>query len=332
MTWPDQRILPYRLKPGATIGVCAPSGLVQEPGTLDMAQLYLEERGYRVIQAPHVRSRWEYFAGTDHERTQDFNALARNPDIHLILAARGGYGLTRIIQGLDLEALVHQRKIVVGFSDLTLLHLALLAQFGMVSFAGPMAVPDFGHAQRSAWHPFHFEGLLQQETHCSAPICLSHAPSDALLDSRLRAQIGQGIEGTLWGGNLSLVAHTIGTPFCPRVEEGILFLEEVNEEPYHIERMLMQLHHAGILQRQRALLLGQFNRCHPTAASATPYTLTRVVETLRGFLSIPVLQHLPFGHVLDKITLPVGGQVRITLSDEQHYQLTFSAYNAKTPL
>ncbi len=325
---PEQRILPRRLLPGATVGICAPSGLVQEPGTLDMAQLYLEERGYHVVQAPHVRSRWEYFAGTDHERTQDFNALARDPDVHLILPARGGYGLTRIIQGLDLDALVQQRKIVVGFSDITLLHLALLAQFGMVSFAGPMAVPDFGHAHRSEWHPVHFEGLLQQETHHSPPIELPFTATDGKTGALLRARMGDGIEGTLWGGNLSLVAHAVGTPFCPVLEDGILFLEEVNEEPYHIERLLMQLHHAGLLQRQRALLLGQFNRCQPTSASATPYTLSRVVDYLRGLVSIPILQNLPFGHVLHKITLPVGGRVRITLLDERHYQLSFSGYNA----
>ncbi len=172
MTRPSPRILPHRLEPGATIGLCAPSGLVQEPGALDMAQLYLEERGFRVLQAPHVRARWEYFAGTDHERTQDFNALARDPQVHLIMPARGGYGLTRILSGLDLQALVQQRKMVVGFSDITLLHLALLAQFGLVSFAGPMAVPDFGHAHRSTWHAPHFEGLLQAHTHLSPPIAL----------------------------------------------------------------------------------------------------------------------------------------------------------------
>lgn len=326
---PKVRVLPHRLALGATIGICAPSGFVQEPGTLDVAQLYLEERGYRVIQAPHVRSRWEYFAGTDHERTQDFNALARDPNIHMIMPARGGYGLTRIIQGLDLEAIVRQRKIVVGFSDITLLHLALLSQFGMVSFAGPMAVPDFGHANRSPWHPPHFEGMLQQQVHQPPAVRLPFSAIEGQAGALLRAKIGNGIEGTLWGGNLSLVAHTVGTPFCPVLEDGILFLEEVNEEPYHIERLLMQLHHAGLLQQQRALVLGQFNRCQPTTASAAPYTLTRVVEYLRGLVSIPILQNLPFGHVHDKITLPVGGRVRITLVDEQHYELSLSGYNAR---
>ncbi len=320
--------LPRRLRPGATTGICAPSGFITEPGSLEIANLYLTEQGYRVVVAPHANDRWEYFAGTDFDRLNDFNAFIRNPEIDMIMAARGGYGITRLLPGLDFEAIAHSGKVIVGFSDLTALHLALLAQTGMVSFAGPMACPDFGHHQRSSLNPVHFEQMLQSCSHLTPPIKMPFSATDGENGRLLRSQVGSGVEGTLWGGNLSLVAHLVGTPYMPYLEDGILFLEEVNEEPYKIERMLLQLLHAGILQKQRAILLGQFNRCEPTTASAAPYTLKSVIDFLKGWIHAPVLQNLPFGHVRDKITLPVGGHAKITLLDERHYQIHLSAYNA----
>ena len=328
--------LPRRLQPGATIGICAPSGFITEPGSLEIATLYLTEQGYRVVVAPHANDRWEYFAGTDFDRLNDFNALVQNPEVDMIMAARGGYGITRLLPGLDFEAIARSGKVIVGFSDLTALHLALLAQTGMVSFAGPMACPDFGHYQRSALHAIHFDQMLQSETHDTPSIKMPFSASDGEAGRLLRSQVDSGIEGTLWGGNLSLVTHLAGTPYMPYLEGGILFLEEVNEEPYKIERMLLQLLHAGILQKQRAILLGQFNRCEPTSASAASYTLKSVIDFLKGWVHTPVLQNLPFGHVRDKITLPVGGHVKITMLDERHYQLRLSHYNAlqtqKAPL
>ncbi len=321
-------LLPRRVQPGATIGICAPSGFITEPGSLEIAVLYLTERGYRVIPAPHAKDRWEYFAGTDFDRLNDFNAFIHDPGIDIIMAARGGYGITRLLPGLDFDAIAQSGKTIVGFSDLTALHLALLAQTGMVTFSGPMACPDFGHHNRSTLHTVHFEQMLQSTTHVSPPVKMPFSASDGEAGHLLRTQVGSGIEGTLWGGNLSLVAHLVGTPYMPNIEDGILFLEEVNEEPYKIERMLMQLHHAGILQKQRAILLGQFNRCEPTTASAAPYTLKNVVDFLKGWIHAPVLQNMPFGHVRDKITLPVGGHGLITLLDERHYQVTFSQYNS----
>jgi muramoyltetrapeptide carboxypeptidase len=322
-------LLPHRFKPGATIGICAPAGFINEPGSLDIATIYLNERGYRVVVGPHARDRWEYFAGTDFHRLQDFHALVNDPAVDMIMAARGGYGVSRLLPLLDYEAIAASRKPIVGFSDLTALHLALLSQVGLVSFAGPMACPDFGHHQRSNLHEAHFERMMQSPHHVSMPVKMPFSATEGEEGRRLRQQIGSGIEGTLWGGNLSMVAHLAGTPFMPQLDDGILFLEEVNEEPYKIERMLLQLLHAGILQKQRLILMGQFNRCEPTHASATHYTMRSVLDSMKGWIHAPILQNLPFGHVKDKITLPVGGQVNVTLVDERHYQLTFSRFNAE---
>ena len=322
-------ILPRRLKPGACLGICSPSGFISQTGALDIALLYLSERAYRVIEAPHARDRVDYFAGTDYDRRRDFERLVANTHVDMIMAARGGYGMTRLLPALDLDAIAESRKCIVGFSDLTALHLALLAKTGMVTFAGPMACPDFGHHHRSPMHDIHFEKMLQSATHTTPAIKMPFSASDGETGHILREQVGSGIEGVIWGGNLSMIAHLVGTPYMPDVEDGILFIEDVNEEPFRIERMLLQLLHAGILDKQRAILVGQFNRCEPTQASASPYTLTRVLDFLKGWVKCPVLQNLPFGHVRDKITLPVGGRAHITLLDERHYQLELSHYNAE---
>lgn len=323
-------LLPHLLPAQPTLGFCAPSGFLNEPGALEMAALYFTERGCRVVESPHVHGRHDYFSGTDEQRLGDFHGLIRDPAVHAIMAARGGYGLSRLLPHLDYEAIALTRKPLIGFSDITALHLAVLAKTGLVTFAGPMAAPDFGHPHRSALHQDHFLPLLTHERHQSPLIYLPPVLHDEAAGLRLRQQIGAGLEGTLWGGNLSLVAHLVGTPFFPQIEDGILFLEEVNEEPYRIERHLLQLLHAGVFRSVRAVLWGQFNRCVPTHASAAPYTLEQVVAYVQSLVPVPWLVNLPFGHVRDKLTLPVGGRVRITLPDDAHYQLSFSQYGVRS--
>ena len=318
--------LPRLLPSHPTLGICAPSGFLNEPGALEMATLYFTEHGCKVIESPHVHGHHEYFSGTDEERLDDFHGLLRDPGVDAIMAARGGYGLSRLLDRLDYDAVAAARKPLIGFSDITALHLSVLARTGLVTFAGPMAAPDFGHPHRSTLHKEHLLPLLTHAEHRSPLIRLPHAASHGEPGERLRQRIGEGIEGILWGGNLSLVAHLVGTPYFPQIDGGILFLEEVNEEPYIIERYLLQLFHAGVFRSVRAILWGQFNRCEPTHASAAPYTLDRVVAYLQQRVDLPLLPNLPFGHVRDKLTLPVGGRVRLTLPDEQHYQLEFSHY------
>ena len=246
--------LPRILRPGDAIGLCAPSGFITRAQALEQATRYLNDRGYELVVSPHIHDRWEYFSGPDEDRATDLMELSRHKRARMIMMARGGYGLTRLLPHLDFEALAESRKIFVGFSDVTVLHLALLAQVGYVSFAGPMACPDFGHDNPSDWHPDHFEGLLQASSHLSPPIPFGAGDHVPALQSAAR----RGMEGVLWGGNLSLVAHLTGTPYMPSIPGGLLFLEEVNEEPYHVERMLMQLFHAGLLRDQQAILLGSF--------------------------------------------------------------------------
>ena len=170
--------------------------------------------------------------------------MAADPHVELAIAARGGYGWSRLLDRIDFAALARVRKQWMGHSDFTAFQLAALAHAGMTTFAGPMAAYDFGAAIPSAFTLDHCWGLLgttRYEIECALD-----GPDFAA-------------EGTLWGGNLAMVAHLAGTPHMPRVDDGILFLEDISEHPYRIERMIYQLHHAGLLVRQRAVLLGDFS-------------------------------------------------------------------------
>jgi muramoyltetrapeptide carboxypeptidase len=177
-----------------------------------------------------------------------------------------------------------------------------------------MAAVDFAGDSLSPYTQDHFWPLLQESSHSVTDIPHPHSENRTL-------------RGTAWGGNLSLLAHLVGTPYLPHIEAGILFIEDVNEEPYRVERMLLQLEHAGVLRRQQAVVLGQMNRCDPSAGAHTPYSMEDVVGALRDRLPIPVLCNGPFGHVRDKITIPLGGQVTVSIASDR-YSLMFSEYNA----
>lgn len=305
--------LPKRLAGPATIGIFAPSGVVDLQAH-ERSVAYLRSLGHTVIVAPQVAARWRYFAGTDEQRLDGFHALLADPAIDIVMAARGGYGWPRLLERLDYAALAATDKIIVGFSDSTAFSLAALAKAGLVTFAGPMAAVDFGNGNVSPFMEGHFWPLLASSGHS---VTVSHG--SAAYGSRI-------ISGPIWGSNLSLLTHLLGSAYFPPIENGILFVEELAEEPYAVERLFYQLYHAGILSRQQALVLADFDDCQPPANGRYPYVMAEVIETLRELLPIPVLTGLPFGHVREKITVPMGGQATLTIT-EQNYRLDFSSYN-----
>jgi len=291
------------------IGLYAPAGFALVPGALERAVDRLEAMWERVIVDPTCRTRSQRFAATDDERLAAVMRMANDPRIDLAIPLRGGYGWTRLLPRLDFAALAAAGKQWMGFSDFTAFALAALARSGMKTFAGPMASGDFGAEVPSAFTFDHCFGVLDQ----------------ARFEARCALE-GPDIEcaGTLWGGNLALVAHLVGTPYFPRIDGGILFLEDIGETPYRVERLLYQLHHAGILARQRAILLGQFTG-YTLTDSDGGYELPDVVAHLRHVCAVPVLTGLPFGHVPDKLTLPVGGHCELSVRSGAA-TLTFSNY------
>jgi muramoyltetrapeptide carboxypeptidase len=292
------------------IGLYAPSGFAQEPAALDRAIERLRAMGHTVVVDPTCRQRWQRFAATDDERLAAVQRMAADPRIELAITLRGGYGWTRLLPRLDFPALAAGGKRWLGYSDFTAFQLAALARAGMTTFAGPSATGDFGAEAPSAFTLAHCFGLLDAQRY-ETGFTVDGPPDHAAA-------------GTLWGGNLALVAHLCGTPYFPHVEGGILFLEDVGEHPYRIERMLYQLLHAGVLARQRAILLGRFTEYQVNDNDAG-YDLPAVVAQLRAQLAIPVYTGLPFGHVADKLTLPVGGRCALTVQGG-HAMLAFSHY------
>ncbi|MGB8338292.1 MAG: LD-carboxypeptidase [Burkholderiales bacterium] len=307
-------MLPKKFPPQATIGIFNPSGLVSDPDKIGSAARYFERLGHSVFLDERVANQWKYFAGTDDERLAAINAMLRNPEIDVVMAARGGYGLSRILQRIDFSEVAASRKIFIGHSDFDIFHLAHLRQGG-VGFAGPMPAVDFFKEENSAFTEKHFWGLLSATEYSIDSIASDHdyAP--------------QTIEGVIWGGNLSVLVHLVGTKYFPQIDGGILFVEEINEEPYHIERMLLQLKHAGVLDKQKAVLFGQFNRCLPTQFSSQPYNLDDVMQTMREIIACPMLTNLPFGHVENKITIPVGAMAKLSIKSNS-YNISFRGYCA----
>lgn len=280
--------------------IVAPAGFATDPRALDRAVERIAAMGHRVSCDPTAHRRWQRFSAPDGERLAAIERVAADPDADIALMLRGGYGFTRLVDQIDFSALERGRKRWMGHSDFTAFQLAALATAGMVTFAGPMAAYDFGAETASAFTLDQCFGVLQNdrwEVECA-------------LDGPSRGAQ----RGTLWGGNLALVAHLAGTPFLPDVAGGILFLEDVGEHPYRVERMLYQLLHAGILARQRAILLGAFTEYQLTANDAG-YDLAAAIAHVRERIAVPIYTGLPFGHVPDKLTLPVGGQCEVDARD-----------------
>jgi len=291
-----------------TIGLVAPSAYLPDPAVIDRAARFFAQQGWRVVAGESVFAREQRFAGPDELRLAELQRFATDPSIDLVLSARGGYGLSRLLDRIDYAAIRARKGALVGYSDFTAFNLAFLAHGG-VSFAGPSA-GDFGAQQPDPFTVEHFFGVLGARTYAV----------DLALDGPARA-----VEGRLWGGNLAMLASVIGTPFMPRVRDGILFLEDVNEPAYKIERMLLQLLHGGVLQKQRAIVLGDFDPVTPMP-NDNGFGLPSVVERMRKILGVPLYTGLPFGHVPRKLTLPVGGRARLAVRRGGRTTLELSRY------
>jgi len=299
-----------------TIELIAPSGYPHDPEGLHRALHRLRAQGHRVEGEAAALRRYQRFAGTDGERAADLNRLAdpsrELPDV--VLAVRGGYGAVRILHGLDYEGLrrrlADQPVALVGHSDFTAIQLALLARAGVKTFGGPMLMSDFGAEELSEFTMRHFWSALTK-------------PSMTVTGNTPQAQAVD-VSGMLWGGNLAVLASLVGTPYMPPVQGGILFLEDVNEQPFRIERMIYQLHLAGILAQQQALVLGDFSGGKAYDYD-NGYDLHAMIEQVRALIGIPVVTGLQFGHIRNMLTLPVGADAHL-VANAHGFRLRLSGY------
>ncbi|MFT3733481.1 MAG: LD-carboxypeptidase [Rhodocyclaceae bacterium] len=291
------------------IALVAPSAFLPEIEALDVAVTTMREQGWTVkYDESALLGRVQRFTAPDAERIAALYAAAEDPDVNVVMALRGGYGISRLLDNLDFARIAAGNKLWVGHSDFTAFQLALLKHTGHASLAGPMAATDFGIAQRSSFTLQHFRRWFE------APDDMVRVPLACGWQGELR--------GLLWGGNLTMLTHLVGSQHLPQVEGGILFLEDAGELPFRLERQFYQLWNAGVLQTQRALVLGQFSE-YRLGPRDNGYDLPDVIAHWQDKLGIPVLSGLPHGHVADKLSLPVGGFAHIR-ADAEGYDMRYA--------
>lgn len=287
------------------IYVISPSSAVTEASSLERAAQRLGELGFATTIDPGAYAVNQRFAGTDRQRLAAIHRALRQP-APFILASRGGYGISRLLTGIDWQSIASSGKQFIGHSDFTAFNLALYAQTHTISYAGPCAAFDFGaerlDEQMVHWFTTMLRGEQSQLSFEATPLKPYRAPLD--------------VAGVLWGGNLAMICSLLATPYFPQIEGGILFIEDVSEHPYRIERMLTQLHMAGVLAKQKAILLGDFTDFRTTAADRG-YDLNSVWRWLAEHTTVPVFSGFPYGHVPRKATLPIGAGVRLQIQKNQ---------------
>lgn len=287
-----------------TLTLFTPAGVVAEKASLRRAGRRLQALGFEVTTDADAAARHQRFGGDDAARLAALHRVAGEAP-SIAMATRGGYGLTRLLDAIDwkrIAASIERGTRWVGHSDLTALQLGLLAHAKGITWAGPMACYDFGREGDDA---------VDEVTRD----CFVEAMSGELEAVGFRTEPGfDGLEarGTLWGGNLCMLVSLLGTPHFPRVKGGVLFLEDVNEHPYRVERMLLQLQQAGVLDAQKAVLLGAFSDWKPSPLDRG-YTLKSAIAHVRSRTRTPLLTGLPFGHVPTKVSLPVGARVSLVV-------------------
>ncbi|ECU8874453.1 muramoyltetrapeptide carboxypeptidase [Salmonella enterica] len=292
----------------------APSGYcINQQAALRGVQR-LTDAGHQVENDEVIRRRYQRFAGTDAERLADVNSLASltSPDT-IVMPVRGGYGASRLLDRIDWQSLASRQQrnplLICGHSDFTAIQAGLLTQANVITFSGPMLAANFGAETLNTFTEQHFWLALRKaqftvEWQGDGPQC--------------------DVQGTLWGGNLAMLISLIGTPWMPTIDKGILVLEDVNEHPFRVERMLLQLEYAGILNRQSAIVLGSFSGATPNEYDAG-YSLESVYAFLRSRLSVPLITGLDFGHEQRTVTLPIGANATLK-NTRQGTQLTLSGH------
>ena len=297
-------VRPVRLQPGDTVGLVDPASALWEPMNVEIVEESLAALGFKTKRGVNLLARRGYFAGTDEQRAADVNAMFADPEVRAIHCVRGGWGCARLLPLLDWQAISRHPKILLGFSDITALLLALHAKTGLVTFHGPVGT--------SQWNPFSvgYMKRVLQEGEAATFENLKEVGEDDLtvVENRVQTLRPGTARGRLLGGNLTVLTSLVGTGYLPDWDGCILFLEDVEEAPYRIDRMLTQLRLAGILGKAQAVIWGQCTDCKPGEG----YGSLTVGEVLRDHLlplGVPAWQGAMIGHVEKQFTLPLGVEV-----------------------
>lgn len=295
---------PARLRPGATIALIAPASPFSAE-KLANARANFSKLGFLVKEGNNLHAQNGYLAGTDEQRLADLHRAFSDPEVDAVWCIRGGYGCTRLLPEVDFDLIRRNPKPFVGYSDVTALHLAIHAKTGLVTFHGPVAAADFPENTLA-----HFRAALMEpvpEYSIRVPGATDTLPGEEFRPFVITPGRSQ---GALTGGNLSLLAALCGTPYSPSFRGKMVFIEDVGEQPYRIDRMLTHLLQATDLKKAAGIALGVFSGCQPKGESPS-LTLPETLRNCLGGLGMPVLYGLPFGHVEHQATFPYGIQARL---------------------
>ncbi|WP_105255154.1 S66 peptidase family protein [Pseudoalteromonas sp. T1lg75] len=298
-------IKPKTLQKGGTIALVSPSAATAEHKDLLLAQQLIKALGYKVKVAEHVLARRGHLAGTDAQRAADLNAQFADPEVDALFCLRGGSGAARLLPLLDYPVIAANPKPLLGYSDITALHNALLAQTGLISFHGPNAT--------SEWDPFNvqqFQRLFEQRQRMHY-MNLPRGEDELVNRDYLTQTITPGkVSGRLVGGNLTVLTALAGSPYLPSFDGAILFLEDTEEAPYRIDRMMSTLKLMGALDKIAGFVFGDCNQCTPSAGYGS-LSLDEIFADYIKPLGIPAYRGAMIGHVKQQFILPVGAQVTL---------------------
>ncbi|YAF98410.1 MAG: LD-carboxypeptidase [Nodularia sp. CChRGM 3473] len=289
---PNTILKPPRLQVGDTVGLIAPAGVVNAED-IAAAKKTITELGLKVKVGAHILDRYGYLAGTDADRAQDVNAMFLDRSVKAIMTMRGGWGCNRILPLLDYSLIRSHPKILMGYSDITSLVLAIYARSRVMTFHGPNAT--------SVWNEFTVDYVKHILFNAEAVTMENFATSEAIAPGKAR--------GKLIGGNLSVLSAMVGSPYLPSWYKSILFIEDINEDVYRVDRMFTQLKNAGILNQLSGLIFGQCTNC--SLGDEPSFALMQVLKDHILPLSIPAWYGSMIGHIKDKFTLPIGAEVEI---------------------
>jgi muramoyltetrapeptide carboxypeptidase len=308
-------IKPSKLHSGDTIGVISPSSAPNDLSRVDKGVAYLERLGYRVEVGKNVGKKWGYLAGSDEERLDDLHAMFKNKDVKAIICLRGGYGSPRIIDKIDYKLIKKNPKIFVGYSDITAIQLAIYKKTGLVTFAGPMLAVDLWNDINRYSEEFFWRLLTSTKK-----LGRLEFPNEAKLGKITKGKM----EGKILGGNLTLITAIMGSALLPSFSDSVLLLEDVDENPYRLDRMLNQLRLAGVFEQAKGVLLGAFTDCENKDPEDPSLTVAEVFNSYFSQLKIPVVSNFQHGHIKEKITVPYGIEIKVN-SDKNHIEYLESA-------
>ena len=298
-------IKPDRLKNGDLIGIISPASAADDISRIEKGIRYIEGLGYRTILGKNLNKSLGYLAGTDDERIADIHQMFSDKNIKAIFCLRGGYGAFRLLDKIDYKLIRNNPKIFVGYSEITALQMAFLQKTNLVTFAGPMVVPDFSneisrYTEENFWRVITSNKKVGELKYPEIERLPNLNPGNS--------------SGKLIGGNLAVLVSLSGSDFLPNFKNKILFLEEISEPPYKIDRMFNQLKLNSVFKYVRGVILGSFTDCCENDLSKKTLTLNEIMKDYFTDSNIPVVYNFPHGHIKDFMTLPIGIKLKLNAS------------------